>query len=64
MTVALQDDSALQTLIWLYDVTSNWQADRDGTSGRQIKDISVPVPMRSGAYVVSWWDTRRLDYSH
>jgi hypothetical protein len=59
MTVALQDDSAGQTLAWLYDATSNPQADRDGTSGRRIEGISMSVPMsRPGKYSVQWWDTR------
>jgi hypothetical protein len=58
MTVAISDDSARQTLIWLYDATSTWQSDRDGTSGREIKDVTLPVPMRAGSYTVHWWDTR------
>jgi hypothetical protein len=59
MTVALQDDSAGETLAWMYDATSNWQADQDGTSGRDIENISMSVPMsRPGNYQAQWWDTR------
>ena len=59
MTVGLQDESAGETVAWLYDATSNWKADRDGTSGRKIENVSMTVPMsQPGKYTVQWWDTR------
>jgi hypothetical protein len=59
MTVALQDESAGETIAWLYDATSNPKADRGGVSGRQIENVSMAVPMsRPGNYSVQWWDTR------
>lgn len=59
MTVALQDESAGETIAWLYDATSNWLADQAQSSGRAIENVTMAVPIsRPGSYDVQWWDTR------
>src|SRR5262249_28276412 len=39
--LALQDASAGETLVWLFDGTSNWQTDRDGNPHREIDGVSL-----------------------
>ncbi|HEX3358307.1 MAG TPA: DUF5060 domain-containing protein [Tepidisphaeraceae bacterium] len=57
--LALQDASAGETLVWLFDGTSNWQTDRDGLPHREIDSVSLSIPIaRAGDFEASWWDTR------
>lgn len=59
LTTALQDDATGQTLVWLYDATSTWQNDSSGTSGREVRDAVLSIPVaRSGMFNIMWWDTR------
>ena len=58
MSTALQDDSTGETLVWVYDATSTWQNDQSGTSGRELRNVLLSVPvLRSGMFDVCWWDT-------
>jgi hypothetical protein len=58
-TIALQDDSTGETLVWLCDAKSNWMNDRDGKTAREIEDVSVTVPVPGpGTYYADWWGTR------
>ncbi len=59
-TLALQDASAGETIAWVYDVRSHWQADRDGVEPARFEGVTVTVPVdRAGAMRVEWWDTRK-----
>jgi hypothetical protein len=58
-TLSLQDSSAGETIAWIYDVRSHWQADRDKTPLRRFESTSVTIPVTSGGdYSIEWWDTR------
>ena len=58
-TLALQDTAAGETLAWVYDVRSHWQADRDKTPLRHFDSVTLEVPAeRGGEHSVEWWDTR------
>jgi hypothetical protein len=59
-TLALQDASAGETIAWIYDVRSHWQADRDGEEPAKFEAVTLTLPVdRSGSVRVEWWDTRR-----
>ncbi len=59
-TLALQDSSAGETIAWVYDTRSHWQADRDGVEPAKFDAVTVTVPLdRSGPMRAEWWDTRR-----
>lgn len=57
---AVQDAASGQTLVWLHDPESTWQADQNATKLATFADarLSVPVANGDGERVVRWWDTR------
>jgi hypothetical protein len=59
-TLALQDSSAGETIAWVYDVRSHWQADRDGVEPASFDGVTLSVPVeRAGPMRAEWWDTRK-----
>ena len=43
-SLALQDASSGETLIWIYDATSNWQTDQSGNPPRQLEGLLAYRP--------------------
>ncbi len=59
-TVALQDATTAETLLWIQDPESNWKNDRDGKTPQTFSGVRLTVPVpKPGTYTVQWWDTRR-----